>query len=243
MPCYQPNNFPPGFSTTGRTGYATEADCLAACKEGACCEGTTCSVKPQCQCQGTGKVFQGVGTVCTPNPCGCCTRLSALHVDPPAFVVTLTSLTIQRTGFTSVQEHVFKEIAWSTPFIVPQNIGESLVGIGKCAYGDNFFEDDCPGTQFIGKASIVILPIDSTPLSRMNMSFSIRDRVIPPEAFVGLGSDVCVGFDLQFRTFGDFPNLPSPCDPSQYPQTFAFVKNYGINNFRFSGSISIGLSS
>jgi len=72
MPCYQSTNFPPGFSSTGRTSYATEADCLAACKEGACCEGTTCSVQPQCQCQGTGKVFKGVGTVCTPNPCLLC---------------------------------------------------------------------------------------------------------------------------------------------------------------------------
>jgi hypothetical protein len=75
MPCYQSTNLPGGFSTTGRTGYATEADCLAACKEGACCDGTSCSVQPQCQCQGTGKVFQGVGTVCTPNPCltgACC---------------------------------------------------------------------------------------------------------------------------------------------------------------------------
>ena len=72
MPCYQPTNFPPGFTTTGRTSYATEADCLNSCKEGACCEGTTCSVKPQCQCQGAGKVFRGVGTVCTPNLCGCC---------------------------------------------------------------------------------------------------------------------------------------------------------------------------
>jgi hypothetical protein len=69
VPCYQPTSFPPGFTTTGRTGYRTEAECNQACQEGACCEGTTCTVKPQCQCQGTGKTFQGVGTVCTPNPC------------------------------------------------------------------------------------------------------------------------------------------------------------------------------
>jgi hypothetical protein len=50
MPCYQPTNFPPGFTTTGRTGYRTEADCVNACREGACCQGTSCSVKPQCQC-------------------------------------------------------------------------------------------------------------------------------------------------------------------------------------------------
>jgi hypothetical protein len=71
MPCYQSTNLPPGVTTTGRTSYTTEADCNQACKEGACCEGTTCSVKPQCQCQGAGKVFKGVGTVCTPNPCTC----------------------------------------------------------------------------------------------------------------------------------------------------------------------------
>jgi hypothetical protein len=69
MPCYQSTNLPSGFTTAGRTGYATEADCLQACKEGACCEGTTCTVKPQCQCQGTGKTFKGVGTTCSPNPC------------------------------------------------------------------------------------------------------------------------------------------------------------------------------
>ena len=69
MPCYQSTNLPSGITTTGRTSYKTEADCLQACREGACCEGTTCSVKPQCQCQGTGKTFKGVGTTCSPNPC------------------------------------------------------------------------------------------------------------------------------------------------------------------------------
>lgn len=69
MTCYQSTNLPSGFTTTGRPSYATEADCLQACREGACCEGTTCTVKPQCQCQGAGKTFKGVGTVCTPGMC------------------------------------------------------------------------------------------------------------------------------------------------------------------------------
>jgi hypothetical protein len=68
MPCYKRTSVPSGGTVVGGA-YRTEAECLQACKEGACCEGTTCSVKPQCQCQGTGKVFQGAGTVCTPNPC------------------------------------------------------------------------------------------------------------------------------------------------------------------------------
>jgi len=67
MTCYQSGSFPAGASTQGRRSYATQAECLQACKEGACCEGTTCSVKPQCQCQGAGKTFKGIGTTCV-NP-------------------------------------------------------------------------------------------------------------------------------------------------------------------------------
>ena len=51
MACYKANSLPSGVTTEGHTSYATEADCLQACKEGACCEGTTCTVKPQCQCR------------------------------------------------------------------------------------------------------------------------------------------------------------------------------------------------
>jgi hypothetical protein len=69
MTCYQSTNFPSGFTTTGRTAYRTEAECNQACGEGACCEGTSCTVKPQCQCQGEGKTFKGVGTVCTLGMC------------------------------------------------------------------------------------------------------------------------------------------------------------------------------
>lgn len=74
MPCRQVSTYngTTGSGKTGGGGYATEAECLQACQEGACCEGTTCTVKPQCQCQGTGKVFKGVGTTCTPNPCTAC---------------------------------------------------------------------------------------------------------------------------------------------------------------------------
>ena len=61
MPCYKSSSLPSGFTTTGRTSYKTETDCLNACQEGACCEGTTCSVKPQCQCQCTS------GSCCGPD--------------------------------------------------------------------------------------------------------------------------------------------------------------------------------
>lgn len=75
MPCYQAADFPSAASLSGRAVYKTKSECDQACKDGACCETaggvTTCSVKPQCQCQGTGKTFQGIGTTCSPNPCYC----------------------------------------------------------------------------------------------------------------------------------------------------------------------------
>ena len=89
MPCYQPSALPSGLTTTGRTSYATKADCLAACKEGACCQGTTCTVMPQCQCQGTGTTFKGEGTVCTPNPCLCCTNG---EIHPSSLIVEITGV-------------------------------------------------------------------------------------------------------------------------------------------------------
>ena len=63
MPCRQVSTYngTTGSGKTGGGGHATEADCLNACKEGACCEGTTCTVKPQCQCQCTS------GSCCGPD--------------------------------------------------------------------------------------------------------------------------------------------------------------------------------
>lgn len=70
MPCRQSSTNGGLTSTIGP--YSSEADCRNRCVEGACCEGTTCSVKPQCQCQGTGKTFKGVGTTCTATTCCDC---------------------------------------------------------------------------------------------------------------------------------------------------------------------------
>jgi hypothetical protein len=73
MPCYQSTNLPGGVTTTGRTSYKTEAECNQACKEGACCEGTTCTVKPQCQCVSATQKFIGIGTTCASDTCQFCT--------------------------------------------------------------------------------------------------------------------------------------------------------------------------
>lgn len=92
MPCYQSNAVPAGFSVSGSGSYSTEADCLNACKEGACCNGTTCSVKPQCQCNAAaGEVFKGVGTTCTPNPCLICGCVTTPQLP--------TSMLVEFSGF------------------------------------------------------------------------------------------------------------------------------------------------
>lgn len=95
MPCSQLNSAP----SPGAVSYATEADCLQACKEGACCESNgTCNVRPQCQCQGAGQTFKGVGTVCSPNPC--CrdsTGTPCFDVSPFPYPQVLY-LTFQNTG-------------------------------------------------------------------------------------------------------------------------------------------------
>lgn len=67
MPCRQTVTFngTSGSGQPGGGGYATEAECLQACKEGACCgvrtSPITLSVSPQCQCQGGSQRFLGVG--------------------------------------------------------------------------------------------------------------------------------------------------------------------------------------
>lgn len=56
--------------------FKSEKECLEACREGACCRGLSCSIKPQCECDpALGFTFMGSGTTCSPNPCivgACC---------------------------------------------------------------------------------------------------------------------------------------------------------------------------
>ena len=92
MPCFNTSTRAIATGVSGTT-YATEADCLNACKEGACCESNgTCSIKPACQCQGAGKVFKGVGTACGTGAC-LASCIDALRSLPEAFTVTISELT------------------------------------------------------------------------------------------------------------------------------------------------------
>jgi hypothetical protein len=155
MPCRQTAT--PTSDELAVGSFATEADCLNACKEGACCEGTTCSVQPACQCQGAGKTFKGVGTVCSPNPCFpdfCKTSCSPDPEHPWFLYMTISDW----TGPTPARFNInsTRQIARSTIY----------AGTATCwAYDFGLLEigDRCP-TPFGGQ------PIDGWFLSAMFLS-------------------------------------------------------------------------
>jgi hypothetical protein len=121
MPCYKIGQLPSGITSANRPSYKTEAACNSACGDGACCEGTTCSVTPQCQCQGTGKTFKGVGTTCSPSPCLCCAN-GQIHPS---------SLIFEITGVDWVPGDYQLSFSLAGTYSVP---------FGSClAYGDTFF--------------------------------------------------------------------------------------------------------
>ena len=65
---------------------------------GACCNGTTCLVVQQCDCDPTaGQIFQGIGTTCSPNPCDClCDIDGSEYPLPDSVSVRFSNLT--KTG-------------------------------------------------------------------------------------------------------------------------------------------------
>ena len=96
MPCRQASTYngKTGSGKTGGGGHATEAECNQACQEGACCDGAVCTVKPQCQCQGAGLTFKGVGTTCTSGVCDYCTgSCSPLPTHPVYLSMSISNFT------------------------------------------------------------------------------------------------------------------------------------------------------
>lgn len=147
MPCRQVSTFngTPGSGQSGGGGFLTEADCLNACKEGACCNGTTCSVKPQCQCNAAaGEVFKGVGTVCSPNPC-CRDSSGVLCTSlPNGGWPNSLSVTISGTG--SVTMNRTFQLTWSESRQIYESTADFLTtfvrqGAVPCAY--NAFLGGC----------------------------------------------------------------------------------------------------
>lgn len=141
MPCQQITNTgishsPPLSSRSGP--FATEAECLEACKEGACCNGTTCSVKPQCQCNAAaGEVFKGVGTVCSPNPC--CRDSSGVLCTSLSNGGWPNSLSVTISGTGSVTMNRTFQLTWNESRQIYENttdLSGDVVrqGVADCSY-------------------------------------------------------------------------------------------------------------
>lgn len=152
MPCQQITNTgivynPPLSSRSGP--FATEADCLNACKEGACCNGATCSVKPQCQCNAAaGEVFKGVGTVCSPNPC-CLDSSGTLCTSLPNDGWP-TSLLVTISGTGSVTMNREFQLTWNGSRQIYENttdLSGDVVrqGVADCSYPA--FPSGCTGPE------------------------------------------------------------------------------------------------
>ena len=195
MPCYQPSSFPPGFSTTGRPSYKTEAECNQACQEGACCEGTTCTVKPQCQCQGTGKVFKGVGTVCTPGACKCCcinggqtsqqsdeqcvasggiVRNYVCGKPAPSSILLTLSLTNYTTTLTN---NVFGSGVWNFDFSCIKTSYTLVRGGGGSAY---------PSKLYMSVAPEAHVAVDVSTSGSFNEFYSNESCACPVPLLLGL---------------------------------------------------------
>jgi hypothetical protein len=178
MTCYQSTNLPSGVTTTGRTSYTTEADCLNACKEGACCEGTACSVKPQCQCQGTGKVFKGVGTTCTAGLCcdvfsaGCAGPFLGFAPTTPSKISATISVDFdweERYPYTASPQGTVT-LDWS-----PLD-GSGVVPFPTCAYYFGYDRRDKPSGVSINAAFYIMNTINGS-VAAMAFIMLFDDRV------------------------------------------------------------------
>lgn len=122
---------------------------------GACCNGTTCSVKPQSQCDASaGEVFKGVGTFCDPNPCFPCSCLAGDgHELPQIISVYITSpivgmMTIGRPECEAVArshaEAILQNTTWTLP-LASQIQNGLFYRMPFCGTGFPYCATDCPG--------------------------------------------------------------------------------------------------
>jgi hypothetical protein len=194
MPCYQSTNLPSGFTTAGRTGYATEAECLQACREGACCEGTTCTVKPQCQCQGTGQTFKGVGTTCTPNPCSLCDA-SSLSVSTSGAASGLYALWAQSypcpNQSYSVSASGSGVLYRNDTFILARDVCQNAGAVEKCGFAGTY----STGSSETATVAIKFFSIGNdvryaVSFQIVSVSASTKSACGPPPFAGGVGAPV-----------------------------------------------------
>jgi hypothetical protein len=154
MPCRQVSTFNGTAASSG--SYRTEAECNQACKEGACCEGTTCTVKPQCQCVPS-------GVCCGPD------TVDVSGTSAPRCRSESESQCIQRGGTWVVGGNCVRDEktgaagAWcaaltGTPNKVFQGVGTTCAA-GPCGCCGN-------GETIAGKMATIVVSTDSLPTAR-----------------------------------------------------------------------------
>ena len=200
MPCSQRTTLTnqTGFTISPSSGgYATEADCLQACKEGACCEGATCTVKPQCQCQGTGKTFKGVGTTCSPNPC--CTCASVLVQIKPAAALQAFDSARTGSGCNGQMQSLFTLTSWQCDSVGFRLYVENYYAIAQGSgcpyriklYASGYVTPDLTGPCALSPvANCNVNLLNTRQLSRAD--FSLQNDTHPG----GSESRVCYPFGL-----------------------------------------------
>lgn len=207
MACYQASthNGSPGSGKTGGGGFATEAECNQACQEGACCEGTTCSVKPQCQCQGEGKTFKGVGTVCngecdqclgTESRCYCYCTSGGGKV--PRFVNVTLSWTWS-TDRSDCSETITRSVTLSrtSTSMSDSYYEQGVVGCYSWDFtGDGFYVSATSGLNPSQESFGVTVRIRNTKCNRPNGDelawvFSLESRKDRKTEQAGIGQGIC----------------------------------------------------
>ena len=152
--------------------------------DGACCNGTTCTVKPQCQCDAAaGEVFKGVGTVCEEGRCDPCFRFcQPSNTTPPETIYFTIS------NYTAT---------W--PFLAIGSLNGTYalsrdLGSADCqSYGTSLYPTDC---QDVGQPAYCFSPCTHKILMTVNQSSVQVIAFDRTDGFPG-----CVGFSM-FRSGG-----------------------------------------
>lgn len=230
MPCRQASTFngTPGSGLPSGGGYATEAECLQACKEGACCNGTTCTVKPQCQCDAAaGEVFKGVGTVCSPNPCCRDPSGTSCLALPNAGRPDNVYLTISGTG--SVTLNRTFSLTWSQQDFayVNNRNSEGFLEVPIVRYGDS----PCSRVSSFGGC----LPQETSPPFRASMMVQIITpntyRIVAnyeDYSYLPYGACNCSSWGV----IGGFSNFPQcwGCDTSYGDSITGSIGSFQVNH-------------
>lgn len=208
--------------------FATEAECLEACKEGACCESNgTCNVRPKCQCQAVGQTFRGVGTPCTATLCGCCGNGESLAGKSVTLVVTQTfaKLGVFPPGSGFVGQTCCDGNATDTSTST-LTVSASQSGANRCIIGFSVparFDEPCSGGNATSGSVTISRVADSC-----RISFAI-DRI------VGGCSGPMEGAGVQYLTLNY--QWPYSQDTSVYNGT-VYVHSWGQQGIGIVGGPS-----